>query len=284
MRKTIQGKNQKSELGFRYRGLRPTRLENLTDTIFGFIVTLLVISSEVPKNYLELQSSMYSFIGFVFCILLLLGIWNNHRVFFLHYGLQDGKIRVLNILFLFILLFYVYPLKYLFSYLGTSMYVQIKLSLGDRSESLLHVVDNLKQSHLEIAQWEDIMIRFGLGLFCIYLILLLMHLQAYKKRKILKLNKKEKYLTKTTIGSYIILVLITVISMMIVWIFSGEYASLSGLVYVMIPFVLFLNKKIRQKRYNKKKKKSEEVLNDNNIEINLPPVEDSTTSDLNKTD
>ncbi len=283
MRKSLQGKNQKSEFGFRYRGLSPTRLENLTDTIFGFIITLLVISSEVPKNYLELQSSMYGFIGFVFCILLLLGIWNNHRVFFLHYGLQDGKIRILNILFLFILLFYVYPLKYLFSYLGTSLYVQIKLSLGDRSESLLHVIDNLKQSHLQIAQWEDIMIRFGLGLFCIYLILLLMHLRALNKRKLLKLNKKEIYLTKTTIGSYIILVLITIISMSIVLIFGGKYSSTSGFVYVMIPFLLLLNKKVREKRY-KKNQKIKKNLGKTTIESSPLPTEVKVKSDSNETE
>ena len=64
--------NKKSPDGFRYRGLQGSRLETLTDAIFGFSVTLLIISSEVPKTYVELQASMYSFIGFIFCTLLMM--------------------------------------------------------------------------------------------------------------------------------------------------------------------------------------------------------------------
>ena len=63
-----------SKEGFRYRGLQTTRLENLSDAVFGFAITLLVISSQVPKNYLELQVSMYGFLGFIFLYHVVVGI------------------------------------------------------------------------------------------------------------------------------------------------------------------------------------------------------------------
>ena len=237
-----------SKEGFRYRGLSSTRLENLTDAIFGFAITLLVIASQVPKTYVELQASMYSFIGFIFCIMLLLGLWNNHNSFFLHYGLQDKITKTLNFLFLFVLLFYVYPLKYLFSYLGTSIYARIKLSTGDNSEALQLVLEELNAANMNVSQWADLMIRFGLGLFFMYLFLFLMHLNALKKREELQLSSREVYITKTFIGAFAILVGITILSMFIVIVFGGQSAALSGFAYLLVPILLLTHRRYRNRK------------------------------------
>lgn len=70
-----------SQTGFRHRGVERSRIENLTDAVFAFAITLLVIASEVPKCYAELQASMYNFVGFIACSLLLLGLWSSHANF-----------------------------------------------------------------------------------------------------------------------------------------------------------------------------------------------------------
>ncbi len=168
--KAYKRRQKVSATGFRYRGIVTSRLENLTDAVFGFSITLLVIASEVPTNYVELEASMYGFSGFIFCILLLLGIWNNHNNFFLYYGMQDRLTKTLTFLFLFLLLFYIYPLKYLFSYLGTALYARVKMAMGDQSEALQLALSKLNESNLSTPEWENIMIRFGLGLFFIYLL------------------------------------------------------------------------------------------------------------------
>ncbi len=241
-------KKEVSSEGFHYRGLTSSRLENLTDAIFGFAITLLVIASQVPKTYVELQVSMYSFMGFIFCIMLLLGLWNNHNNFFLHFGLQDSTTKILNFLFLFVLLFYVYPLKYLFSFLGTAVYAQIKLAMGDNSEALSQVIADINQAQLNSVQWVDIMIRFGLGLFLMYFLLLLMHVNAYRKREYLKLSLKEQYITRTFIQAYGILLGVCTLSMGIVSLFGGKSASISGMVYALIPILLPLHRKFRDKK------------------------------------
>ncbi len=244
-------KNDTSPEGFRYRGMTASRLENLTDAIFGFAITLLVIASQVPSTYVELQASMYGFLGFIFCIMLLLGLWSNHNNFFLHFGLQDKTTKVLNFLFLFVLLFYIYPLKYLFSYIGTRVYVQFKIAMGDRSEALLKVVDAVNESALDSGQWVDIMLRFGLGLFLMYLLLLLMHVNAYRKRSYLKLSQEEQYITRTFIQAYGILVGICTLSMGIVLIFGGGSAPIAGMVYALVGTILPLHRKLRNKRMTK---------------------------------
>lgn len=246
--KQYKKRQRVSASGFRYRGLVTSRLENLTDAVFGFSITLLVIASEVPTNYVELEASMYGFSGFIFCILLLLGIWNNHNNFFLYYGMQDRLTKTLTFLFLFLLLFYIYPLKYLFSYLGTAIYARLKMAMGDHSEALQMALTKLNESNLTTPEWENIMIRFGLGLFFIYLILGLMHMHALRKREELDLNEAEVFETKTFIQSYLILVLITILSMSIVAVFGGSASAYSGSVYALVPLALGLNKRRRGKK------------------------------------
>lgn len=244
----LDTKRRVSKEGFRYRGMETTRLENLSDAVFGFAITLLVISSQVPKSYLELQVSMYGFLGFIFCTMLLLGLWNNHSNYFLHFGLVDKTTKILNALFLFVLLFYVYPLKYLFSYVGTAIYALIKRSLGDGSAAFKQALRVLSEQELSILEWKDLMIRFGLGLFFIYLIIILMHLHALRKSKELYLDANEVYITKTFIYQYFLLMLISIISMLVVVIFGGTAAPQSGMVYLLTPLILPLHKRYRTRK------------------------------------
>ncbi len=237
--------------GFRYRGLSSSRLENLTDAVFGFSITLLVISSQVPTTYIELQASMYSFIGFIFCTMLLLGLWNNHSNFFLYYGLHDKTTKALNALFIFMLLFYIYPLKYLFSYIGTAIYATLKRNLGDNSEALKVAWRDLAAADLNVLQWKDLIIRFGLGLLLIYLILVLMHLNANKKADELELSDKERYITKTFIHEYLLLMSVCVLSILIVLFFGGRAAGYAGGAYTLIPILLPLYHRYRIRKMKK---------------------------------
>ena len=247
----LDTKKRVSDEGFRYRGLETTRLENLSDAVFGFAITLLVITSEVPKSYLELQVSMYGFLGFIFCTMLLLGLWNNHSNFFLHYGLVDKTTKVLNALFLFVLLFYVYPLKYLFSYMGTLIYALLKRSLGDESLAFQKAWQLMAEQELSPAEWKDLMIRFGMGLFFIYLMILLMHFHALRKAEYLQLNQTEKYITKTFIHHYMLLMVITVLSMLVVVFFGGSAAAYAGMVYLLTAIILPVYKRFRIRKQEK---------------------------------
>src|SRR6266403_1270249 len=101
---------------FRWRSHEITRIEGLSDAVFGFAVTLLVVSLEVPKTYAELMQAMRGFGAFAICFTLLIVIWFNQYKFFRRYGLQDNLTVVLNLALLFVVLFYVYPLKFVFSF------------------------------------------------------------------------------------------------------------------------------------------------------------------------
>ncbi len=251
IRDILKQKQSVSKTGFRYRGMESSRLENLTDAVFAFAITLLVIATEVPRTYVELQASMYDFVGFLFCSLLLLGIWNNHHTFFLHYGLRDSFTQTMNFVFLFVLLFYIYPLKYLFSFVGASLLLKVLIWLDFRSEAMKMALTKTSMANMNTDQWEDLMIRFGLGLLLIYLIFGLMHMNAMRKKRELELNKAEIYETRSFIIYYLFLVFIALISMAIVYIGGGAYSAYAGFVYLSIPIILPIIKRWREKRMKK---------------------------------
>jgi uncharacterized membrane protein len=89
-----------------------TRLEGFSDAVFGFALTLLVVSLEVPRTYGELIEAMRGFGAFAVCFAVVAWIWYEHNLFFRRYGLQDGYTILLNLVLLFVVLFYVYPLKF----------------------------------------------------------------------------------------------------------------------------------------------------------------------------
>ena len=104
------------EEDFRWRGEDVSRIEGFSDAVFAFAVTLLVVSLEVPKTFDELLETMRGFVAFAICFYLLLIVWYEHYKFFRRYGLRDILILVLNAALLFLVLMYVYPLKFLFTY------------------------------------------------------------------------------------------------------------------------------------------------------------------------
>ena len=52
-----------------------SRLEGLSDAVFGFSLTLLVVSLEVPKTTADLVRVMVGFIPFAFCFFSLSMVW-----------------------------------------------------------------------------------------------------------------------------------------------------------------------------------------------------------------
>lgn len=121
IRASLERAGFRNEKGFRWRGGEVSRIEGFSDAVFAFSVTLLVVSLEVPKTFNELMTAMRGFIAFTLSFALLIWVWYNHYIFFRRYGLQDTYTIVLNAVLLFVILFYIYPLKFLASLIIDSL-------------------------------------------------------------------------------------------------------------------------------------------------------------------
>ncbi len=89
--------------------------KTFSDAVFAFAVTLLIVSLEVPKSFDELMILIRGFFAFAVCFTLLMMIWYEQHIYFRRYALDDVWTITLNCILIFVVLFYVYPLKFLFS-------------------------------------------------------------------------------------------------------------------------------------------------------------------------
>src|SRR5262252_258574 len=92
-----------------------SRVEGFSDAVFAFAITLLVVSLEVPKTFHELIATIRGFPAFAVCFALLFQVWWRHYRFFRNYDLEDAYVIAWTGALLFVVLFYVYPLKFVWS-------------------------------------------------------------------------------------------------------------------------------------------------------------------------
>ena len=164
---------RRPEEHFHWRGKEVSRLENLTDAVFGFALTLLVVSTEVPRDFESLLQVLRGFPAFVACFAILLLFWNEHYKFFRRYGLEDLFTRTVNYGILLLVLFSVYPLKFLFN---AALGGGTGLSQPDQLPFIYRV--------------------YGLGFAGIWTLYVLLHGHALRKREQLRLNEVEVILTR----------------------------------------------------------------------------------------
>ena len=203
--------------GFRMRGREVTRLEGFSDAVFGFALTLLVVSLDVPKTFTDLANTMRGFPAFAVCFVFLAIIWNGHYKFCRRFGLDDGPARLLTCVMLFLVLFYIYPLKFLFTLSINSML------FGGTAETVM-----------TRDQFSDLMIIYGLGFAAVYLAFVLLYVHAYRLRERLELTELEKFETRYQIFRLTVLVGTGLFAA--VWARTGWAVQWSGFAYlILIP-------------------------------------------------
>ena len=176
------------EKHFRWRGGEITRLEGFTDAVFAFAVTLLVVSLEVPRTFHELVAAMKGFVAFAICFIILVQVWSYHYRFSRRYGLQTAYTVILNAALIFVVLFYVYPLKFLFS-----------LAVGELSGGLTLPVEQLQQMISTYREVSELWLIYSAGVIAVYSLFALLYHYAYTKRHELELNEYETLVTRNAI-------------------------------------------------------------------------------------
>jgi uncharacterized membrane protein len=190
---------------FRLRGREVSRVEAFSDVVFGFALTLIVVSLEVPKTFAELMETMKGFPAFAICFAILTWVWHVHHTFFRRYALTDEITIALNTALLFVVLFYTYPLKYMFS-LVTGQ------SRGGFGGGMLMVI-------------------YGAGFAGIFALFLAMYWHAWRLRDELELNELERWDTRTNMIMYTSYIVIGALSAIVGATVEGPAVKWAGLMY-----------------------------------------------------
>ncbi len=218
---------------FRWRSHEVSRTEGLSDAVFGFAITLLVVSLEVPRTYGELMQTIRGFGAFAISFTLLFIVWYNQYKFFRRYGLQDNVTMLLNGVLLFVVIFYVYPLKFVFTLvvnLFSGGQAEIRLPNG----TIEHMVENADQ----IAK---LLLIFGIGYVAVFGVFVLLYWHAYRQRAMLELNELETFDTREDIQESALNVGVGTLSIGVAAIGGGRFASIAGFTYMLCPVVLTLH-------------------------------------------
>lgn len=205
--------------GFRWRSREPSRLEGFSDAVFGFAVTLLVISLEVPRSYDDLGALLRGIPAFAASFTLLVTIWHAQYVYFRRYALDDRPTLLLNVALLFVVLVYVYPLKFLFSalvfaYTGIDTGVE-PLARGD---------------------WPTLMAVYGVGFAAVFALFALLYRHALRCGAALGLDPAETHRTRFSVKQNAIMAGFGVVSSALALLGAP---ALAGWAYVLIGPTMF---------------------------------------------
>lgn len=227
MRGILVDKKVGDKEGFRWRGGDVSRIEGFSDAVFAFALTLLVVSLEVPRSFEGLMRTMEGFPAFGVSFVFLIGIWYVHYTFFRRYGLEDATTMVLNAVLMFVILFYIYPLKFLFTLLINAFLLNSVLGMD------VYVGIDFQGLNMPV-----VMLIYGAAFFLIFLIFVLLHVHALRKREQLELTELEMFDTHDAVWAYGICVGVAVVSMGIALLGLGSnnpwYSFVAGMTYGLI--------------------------------------------------
>ena len=159
-----------SHNGIPWRSREISRVEALSDAVFAFAISFA----------------------------LLFHVWFTQHTHFRRYGLQDTLTVVLNGVLLFLVLFYMYPLKFLFTLL-TNELIGGRESVRLADGSLVPMLANASEANI-------MMVIYSLGFGAIFGVFVLLCAHALKKGNELGLTAAEFYDCRASLWSNALMV------------------------------------------------------------------------------
>ena len=189
-----------------------SRLEAFSDAVFAFALTLVVVSLEVPQNIDQLTNLLRGFLPFAVTFAMVCYLWYEHNKFFRRYGLEDAWTVFLNAILLFVVLFYVYPLKYLANSL-----------LG----GMVGVVGAPR-----MANGRLLMYMYSGGVVLVFSTFIMLYWHAWRRRRELDLDASELLGLRFSRRAHMISVAIGVLSLVLNY--TTGLPGLAGMIYFLM--------------------------------------------------
>lgn len=199
-----------------------TRLEGFSDAVFGFALTLLVVSLDVPESFAALSAVLSGFLPFAATFAVVTWIWYEHNAFFRRFGMEDGATIFLNGALLFVVVFYIYPLKFM-----------SRLVVG-------FLVDLPGQIVMTAEEGVVLMRIYGLGFMILFTLFAALYHHAIRRREALALDPHELWQARMERSVHWGNVVVGGISLL--WTLPGnpQLLPIAGMSYALIGVAQFL--------------------------------------------
>ena len=199
-----------------------SRIEGFSDAVFGFALTLLVVSLEVPADYRALTATMGAFLPFAVTFTIIVWIWFEHYLFFRKFGPEDGFTIFLNSVLLFVVLFFVYPLKFVFSSI-------IPMATGIGLSTARVGFQGMSPDDARV-----LMMIYGGGFGTVFAVFALLHWNAYRQRAALGLDRLSTYNALAGMRTHSITVIVASASIALAATLPSQLVFVSGVMYFIL--------------------------------------------------
>lgn len=197
-----------------------SRITSLSDGVFAFASTLMVVDLGTTIDFNNLNTQLSSFISFGIAFFVMMLLWKVHYNFFQRTKYVDNWIIFANILLLFTVLFYLFPLKSLINSITQ------KTSLG---------LEGLSQ----------LFILYGLGFTLIFSCITFLYYRAYKK----DVTNKKPILLLFYFRHFSIFIIIGLISVILAYLKVGIAYGFPGFIYTFLGALCYLNVVVFRRKY-----------------------------------
>src|SRR5881398_67883 len=221
--------------GFRLRGMEMTRLETFIDAAFAFAISMLVIAAQqIPDDIASLLAAFKNVPTFI-CSIAVLGIyWRGHWLWSRRYGLEDGGSILISWTMIVTILILIYPLKAIFGAMWNL------LSNGQVGQPFsLHTTES---------QARTIFAIYALGLIAISAEILLLNLRAWQLREPLRLNARERLMTRGELTGWSIPVSVGIVSLVFSLTLPIEQIAWCGWVYFLMAILVRVHRFLHRRR------------------------------------
>ena len=224
----------RGERNFRWRGADVSRIENLSDIVFALVLTL-AAAQTVPRTFEELTSLWRDAISLAACFALIILIWRTHYVFFRRYDLQDSMVGVLNALLLFLVLVYIYPLKFM------SDFVVDFFSGGFVDRAIVSDV-------LSVAEVPWLYLIYGGFFASVYGVFALLYGHALRRADDLGLDARERSFTRYEVEFSLGIIVLTAVLIVLAFVLPPVIAPFVGAFFSLIGVIGFISDSRAERR------------------------------------
>ena len=204
------------------RSREVTRLEGFSDAVFGFALTLLVVSLEVPESFPALKQTLSGFLPFAATFAVVSWIWFEHYLFFLHYKVEDNLTVLFNLILLFVVLFFAYPLKFVLTRLVAG-WTGIGMPRGDPGYAGFTASDA-----------RLLMVAYSAGFVAVFSVLALFYWNALRQRDALGLEPLELFDARAGLRRHLLCVAVGLCSILLSLLLPMRLFGFSGFVYFLL--------------------------------------------------